>query len=185
MKNMLGKLGAVSLGLTGLMVMALASAPAMAAGPYFMLTAGQSELDDDSFNAAGVDIDNEDTGFAVGAGYRYGTGLGGEVSYVNFGDYGLTGTPLNIEATTFAFAGTYSYSLFRNVNIMGKLGVHLWEVDIPVGSISISDDGTDLLYGVNLGYRFSKRLGTFVGYDIYELDDEDVSYLHGGVRFHF
>jgi hypothetical protein len=169
------------------MMMALASG-AHAQETYVMGSWGQTDITfapaaEAELRSIGANttIDAEDTGYAVGYGYRGALGGGLEFSYMNLGEFTATAADASatVEAATIALAATYTFDLAANLALMAKLGAHRWELEAPITQ-TVSDEGTSLLAGVHISYRISQPVDIFVGHD--HLDD--LSYTSIGARFY-
>ena len=70
-----------------------------------------------------------------------------------------------------------------------KFGMHSWDTEetlaAATASATTTDDGIDTLMGIGAEYDVSEKVALVVGYDKYNLDDDDVTFLHGGIKVRF
>ncbi|MFT5574591.1 MAG: hypothetical protein ACI89D_000098 [Bermanella sp.] len=145
---------------------------------------------------AGSDIDDTDVGFRAGVGFRSGL-LGGNLSYVSFGQSAVTTPNASAEAETngLTLDMVFDLPLAQDVNAFVKGGVISWEQvtdERRAGSNFIDryyEDGVDLFWGV--GFRFAGAAGmnVVVEFDRFEFKDNgsnvaaDYDLLTVGVEF--
>jgi hypothetical protein len=171
----------------GILSAALVSAPAFAGGDsgfYLGAGVGQANVDGDSgFNG----FDSDDTGFKAIVGYNFGiiplVDLGIEAEYVDFGKPDDGGLELELEPTALAAFGVAGINL-GPVGVFAKVGAFSWDLDATIEGESVSDDGTDVAYG--LGARF--HIASFqirAEYELFDLEDADVDFLSASVLYTF
>ena len=151
-------------------------------------------------------LDEKDTGYSLYAGMPIHENLDIEISYQDFGEASLSGVNGNqfkigsttyqftttatiaAEADSFGIAAKPKYKINDNITVYGKLGIHSWEstlsVNAATGSANVTEDGTDVFYGVGIQVAFN-NLSARVGYTIYDLDGEDVDSINAGLAFKF
>lgn len=151
-------------------------------------------------------LDEKDTGYSLYAGMPIHENLDIEISYQDFGEASLSGVNGNqfkigsttyqftttatiaAEADSFGIAAKPKYKINDNITVYGKLGIHSWEstlsVNAATGSANVTEDGTDVFYGVGIQVAFN-NLSARVGYTIYDLDGEDVDSINAGLAYKF
>jgi opacity protein-like surface antigen len=98
--------------------------------------------------------------------------LGVEAGYVDFGKPDDDGA--GVDASGFDVFGLAGVQL-GPVQVFGKLGVISWDADGSFGADSVSDDGTDLAYGIGAGLQFGSQ-GIRAEYEMFDIDgSEDLS----------
>ena len=130
-------------------------------------------------------VDDEDNGYTMGVGVRMGPNVAIEGGFVDLGE--VSGTTFTRE-TTGAFAGLGLFiPLQPGFELTGRAGLIAWDVDTKsgAGSVSSSDDGTDIYYGIGAAFQVSRELHLTVGFDRYDIDDTDVDMLSLGAKFYF
>ncbi len=133
-------------------------------------------------------FEEDDTAFKVFAGYNFDlpvVAFGIEAGYVDFGrpEIATTLGELTFDTTGFNVWGIAALDTGL-VELFGKLGYIAWEVDGSLIGQSASEDGSDIGYG--LGLRFGLGPVMIRGeYELYDLDDIDVSMLSVGVSYQF
>jgi len=140
-------------------------------------------------------LDEEDNGYSIFFGLPINKDFDVEISYNYFGEASLSGVSGNqfrlngtlyefnqtatikAEAKSYGVAVKPKLNINKNLDLVGTLGAHRWDVDANVNgtttSGSGSDDGVDLFYGVGLKANFN-NISVGVNYNIYKLDSEEV-----------
>lgn len=161
-------------------------------GFYIGVSAGGATIEADLNNITlpglPASIDEDDTATEIFAGYKFDLpliDLGIEAGYVDFGepDVDVLGETLSFDTTGINVWGiaALNVGLF---DVYGKLGYIAWDVDARYLSESISSDGNDLGYGLGAEVEVGPVL-IRGEYEIYDLDDTDVSMLSLGVAYQF
>lgn len=146
-------------------------------GFYLGLGLGQSSINADFDGAeGGFSFDADDLGYKAFAGWNFAilelVTLGVEVGYVDFGKPDDNG--VDVDANGFDAFGLAGVQL-GPIQVFGKVGVIAWDADGSDGPDSVSDDGTDLAYGIGAGLQFGS-LGVRAEYELFDIDgSEDVS----------
>jgi outer membrane immunogenic protein len=139
-------------------------------------------------------IDEDDTAYKLFAGYTFDLpviDLGVEGGYVNFGkpeiDIGIDSAQIEIETTGFNLWGVAGIDV-GPVDLFAKLGYVFWDVEVSAPAFpelgSESDDGTDIGYGLGAAFNLG-RISIRGEYEVYDLDDADLSMLSVGLAFRF
>ena len=133
-------------------------------------------------------IDEDDTAFKVFAGYNFDlpvVDLAVEGGYVNFGQPEISTAfgDIEVETTGINLWGIAGIDA-GPIDLFAKLGYISWDVEASLQGVSESDDGTDMGYGVGLGFGLA---GVRIRgeYEVYDLDDADMSMLSVGISFQF
>jgi len=170
-----------------------ASAQAFAGGSI-----GQSDIDDEV--AAGLitagTVDGKDTAWKIFGGYMFNRHFGVEGAYVNLGEASYSGnffgspvTGGKVEVTGFNVAALGSYPINEQFSVFGKIGLFLWDAEASdtTGGVPFSakEDGTDLSFGVGLGYNFTRNLGVRLEWEMFEAADADATLLSIGIAWRF
>jgi hypothetical protein len=133
-------------------------------------------------------IDEDDTAYKIFAGYRFDLpviDLGVEAGYVNFGEpeVDILGEELVLDPTGVNLWGVASLDA-GIIDVFAKVGYIMWDIEADFLGESISDDGTDIGYG--LGVSFGLGPVEIRGeYELYDIEDADVSMLSLGIVFRF
>lgn len=133
-------------------------------------------------------IDEDDTALKVFLGYRFDLpviSLGIEGGYVDLGepDIDILGDQLLVDVTGVNLWGIASLDLGL-FDVFGKLGYISWDVEADYLGSNVSDDGSDLGYGLGAALYFGP-LQIRGEYEIYDLEDTDVSMLSLGIAYQF
>ena len=77
----------------------------------------------------------------------------------------------------------------ENAGVYAELGLDSWDADFSlsngVGSISGSEDGTDIFYGIGAYISLSEAVNLKFEYQIHDLDDVDIDVLGFGFTVSF
>lgn len=179
----------VALGLA----VSLLPAAAMADSGFYVGGAFGSATLEAEFGDTGIpgfpsSIDEDDTAYKVFAGYNFDLpvlDLGIEAGYVDFGAPEITvfDEQIEINPTGYNIWGLVGFGL-GPVDLHAKLGYISWDVEASVLGEADSEDGSDLGYGAGLSFALGpvKIRGE---YEVYDLDDADLSMLSLGVLYQF
>ena len=179
----------------GLLVVALAFMPAAAnADGGFYIGAGiggatvEAEFDVVEIPQLPTSIDEDDSANKIFAGYMFdlpAVDLGVEAGYVNFGEAEVDTEvgECTLEPTGINLWGIVSLDAGL-VDIYGKLGYINWEADLALNDLSGTEDGSDMGYGVGLSFGLGP-VAVRGEYEVYDLDDADVSMLSLGLVYRF
>lgn len=190
---MISKLSKISLTVAvGLSALPTVQAHAADTGIYVGAAVGQADVsaEGDYSEFEGASFDDSDNGYKIFAGFNLGfiplIDVSAEAAYVDFGEQegsiaGITGNQLAVDAWAFsALAGTN----LGPIGVFAKLGFASWDGDITSGADSLSDDGTDPLYGVGAKFQFGS-MAVRGEYEVYDLDALEVDYLSVGLSYTF
>ena len=144
---------------------------AAAGDKYFGLSVGSSD----------ADTPNEtDTGIKLILGFQPSDAVALEIAYVDLGDFD-TGGSGSLSISGIALNAIGKIPLNNDIAITGKLGMYTWDTDLSPGS----DSGTDLAYGFGVEVKVSKEVAIVAEYEMFDVDDGDVSLISGGAKFYF
>jgi OOP family OmpA-OmpF porin len=170
-----------NLGLAAVLMAAVlpVSALAQTATMYVTGQFGKTSYDLDS----GSNVDDEDNGYTMGIGVRMGPNVAIEGGYVDLGE--VSGNSSTLE-TTGAFAGLGLFiPLQPGFELTGRAGLIAWDQDFKTPLSTMSDDGTDIYFGIGAAFQVSRELHLTVGFDRYDINDKDVDMLSLGAKFYF
>jgi hypothetical protein len=148
----------------------------------------EADIGDAGIPELPASIDEDDTAYKVFAGYNFDLpviNLGVEAGYVDFGapeidtnvgQFELDPTGINLWGIAGVDAGP--------LDLFAKVGYLMWDVEVSALGVSASDDGSDLGYGLGVGFGL---LGFKVRgeYEVYDLDGADLSMLSLGILYQF
>lgn len=187
------KFGGKLLGVAG--AAALLAAPAYAdSGFYIGGSVGgatvEANLDGDLPPVPGVpdSIDEDDTAFKVFGGYHFDLpviDLGIEAGYVDFGqpEIDVLDEQLTIDTTAIQLWGVAGINA-GPIDLFAKVGYIDWEAELAIDDLSAVEDDSDIGYGVGVGFGLGP-VRVRGEYELFELDEVDVSMLSVGVEFRF
>lgn len=177
---------------------------------YAGVSLGETTVDTGITNTTGTArLDEDDTGFKILVGKKIDKTISIEGFYVDFGEASLTGNTgdnfdlggatfvfttnnakIASSATAFGVNGKFTHAFNDKSSIAGRIGLYMWDAKFTVSGASIasttlSDDGTDLFYGIGYKYNINKQYALTLDYDLYTTDDDDLDMISLGVLFNF
>jgi len=167
-----------------MIALAAAFAPVMAfagTGPYLDGAVGRASVDDQG-------IDDTDTAFRVGGGYRFFDNLGVEVGYQDLGTMRdqIGGASASIEADGFYLGASGKIPLYDGASgffLNARAGLYFWDakgrVNQGATAITVDDSDNDFYVGVGAGYDLNERFGLGLSYDRYKLGDGGTDLKYG------
>lgn len=161
-------------------------------GLYIDGAAGQTSVDD-------AGINDNDTAFRAGVGYRFLENFGAELGYLDLGKVEESlggGNSISVSSDGF-YAGVAGkiplYDASTGFYVGARAGLYFWDATgrLRQGTttVRLDDSDNDFYVGVSGGYDFNEQFGLGLAYDRYKLGDgdADLSYstisLTGEVRF--
>lgn len=162
------------------------SASAAAEGFYVGASALQSRFDQDHFDIN--DVDDEDTGWKLIAGYRFAPAFAIEGGYTKFGKAEAPAVdvsgPFEARAKAFSLYGV-GFLPVGPVELFAKAGAARIDADGNVGAVFFEDKKIEFAYGAGAQFRIG-RLALRAEYeriDTNVIGDLDV--ISAGAVFHF
>ncbi len=174
-----------------LAALGFAAGPAHAAdnGIYLGASVGQSGVSfDDTVAGEDFDFDVDTTGFKGIVGWRILDALAVEANYVDLGsgDDRVAGTKIESDVNGFSLSAV-GFLPVGPVDLFARVGAINWRADFdaPDFDFGVSDDGTDLTYGVGAQFR-AGSLGLRAEYERFDISDADtVDMVSLGVTWTF
>ena len=180
---------------------------ASAEGFYVGALYGSTTIDTGVDTVVGATLDEDDSGYAFVIGNEIDENISLEGFYIDFGEAALkgdSGDTFDLDGTSYVFntsatikatatsmgvAGKLHFDMAEKLNGFFKLGMHSWDSEVTTAAATASatttDDGIDILMGIGAEYDVSEKVAFVVGYDKYTLDDDDVTFLNGGIKIRF
>jgi OOP family OmpA-OmpF porin len=158
-------------------LMALASFPSHAVdnGIYLGAGVGQSGVEfDDDFQGTNLDFDASATAYKVIAGWRFLDWLSIEANYVDLGsgDDRVAGQLIETDIDGLSLSAL-GFLPIGPVDLFARVGAIDWSADLSAAGLgSVSDDGTDLTYGVGAQFRVWS-LSLRAEYEVFDISDAD------------
>ena len=151
------------------------------------------------------ECEGTDLGWKLFGGYQVTKHFGMEAFYAGLGSYTAEG---NIQGVTvpvstktqvdsFGMAATVNVSLVNKLEIIGKVGFHLWEVSsdanaASLASISVDDTGIDPVIGLGMQYALNDRFSVRGEWERYlgagnpnSTGESDMDMISAGIVFSF
>ncbi len=137
---------------------------------------------------------DDNSSYAIGAGYAFNRNISLEGAYLNFGShFGETDCPSGFsclvvpvsagaDLTGISLSLIGSLELTAGLDVYGKVGFVSWDIDFSDISSAFNASGEDLLYGAGLRWSIDDHWKVFAEYAKVELDLNTASI---GVRYHF
>jgi len=187
MKSLRQLLGLCTLG-AALGTAALPAA-AQGSGPYFGISAGTTSVDLCN-QVAGLGLtscDDKDTGLKVFGGARVSPNFAFEIGWVDLGKVTLSGPggtgQITVDGIQAAALGIAPVS--PQVHLFGKLGFFLWDGKATAPGLSLTDDGTDIMFGFGVGWNITKNLTLRGEWENFDIDGDDVTMFSVGLQINF
>lgn len=160
---------------------------------------GQSDIDDSITEGliTSGSVDGKDTAWKIFGGYLFNRHFGIESAYVNLGEasysgdfFGAAVTGGTVKVSGFNIAALGSYPINEQFSLFGKIGLFMWEAKANdttagLGAFSATQDGTDVSFGLGVGYDFTRNLGVRAEWELFKTDDADASLISIGVLWRF
>jgi OOP family OmpA-OmpF porin len=176
--------------------------------PYIGLGFGSASIDAGTTLSGSSSEDDTDTAYKIFAGVDLHQNFALEAGYIDFGTYSLSvpngssavldgdtveadGFDLGLTADTTAWTiAAVLKTQVGSVTPYAKLGMFAWDsdFDVTVDGVSLetsTDDGTDMFYGLGLGYSVSDAVSLRAEYEIYDVDGADVDVISAGIVMSF
>lgn len=167
----------------------LSATPAVAVdnGIYLGGSVGQSGVEiDESFEGENFSFDTDSTGFKIIAGWRFLDWLAVEGNYVDLGsgDDTVVGTKIESDIDGLSLSAV-GFLPVGPVDLFARVGAINWDAEVSALGESVSDDGTDLTYGVGAQFRVWS-LSIRAEYEMFDIDAADtVDMISLGVTWTF
>lgn len=162
------------------------SASVAAQGMYVGAAGLQSRFDQDNFDVD--DVDDEDTGWKLIAGYRLMPAFAIEGSFTQFGEAqapsASVGGPLEAKAQAFSVYGVGLIPV-GPLELFAKAGAARIDAEGNVGAVFFDDESIEFAYGVGAQFMLG-RLALRAEYEKIDTDEiGDLDVISAGVTFHF
>jgi OOP family OmpA-OmpF porin len=182
------------------------SSLAQAQGWYAGVGFGQSKADIDIPCILDItcSTDDTDTGWKLFVGNQFSPNAAVEFGYLDLGEAKMSGndsflgvTSLSWEASGFNVALVGFLPTGNTVNLLGKVGLFLWDMDFSgnssvFGPDSLSESGTDLMFGFGASFDIGKTTAVRIEWERFtdvgdenETGQSDVDLLSASLVFRF
>lgn len=169
----------------------LVAGPALAAdnGVYLGASVGQSGVTfEETVAGEDFEFDTDSTGYKAILGWRFLDWLAVEANYVDLGsgDDNVAGTRIETDVNGVSLAAV-GFLPLGPVDLFARVGVIDWKADVTASDLGfdVSDDGTDLAYGVGAQFRVWS-LGLRAEYERFDISEADtVDMVSLGVTWTF
>ena len=186
-------------GLTVISAVVLAgfSLPASAEEWYGAASLGQTKIQENvcgDLSALGYrpcSEDLTDTGLKLAIGNQFTPNAALEFGYADLGEGKVTaaGVSCKVDANGFGASLVGSLPVANQFSFTGRVGLFFWDANVTCSagavSVSDSDSGTDLAFGVGARYDITKTVSLRGEWEQYNLDDTDVDMLSLGLMVKF
>lgn len=131
--------------------------------------------------------DDEDTGFKLFGGYKFNRNLTVEGGFVDFGEISASNATSSVTVSSDALfaAAVGILPVSSNFSVFGKLGFFMWDLAATGTAGTFSDDGTDFLIGLGLGFDITERLTIRAEWEDYDGGGDGVTFLSAGLQYNF
>lgn len=163
--------------------------PAAAQGWYAGISVGTTSVDvcDDLVAVGATSCDDTDSGLKLYAGNEISRNLGVELGWVDLGKVTASGPggSAKVEVDGFQIAALGILPVNPRFSVFGKVGLYLWDVSATGSGGSLSDDGSDIMFGLGLNWNLTQNLDLRAEWEQFDIDGDDVSLISAGVRLRF
>ncbi len=179
-------------------------------GPYIGFTIGSTKYDIGVENWGGNavisgSVDDDDVGVKFFWGYNLSENFGVELFYANYGETSFEGIADGsgdlwqgegefaafgyTKNSGYGFAAIAKVPVGRYLDIFGKAGMYRWSTRLngtdAAGSFSVSDSGSDMLFGGGAGFNITDRSSLRLEWeryikiaDVYDVDMLSLGFIH-------
>jgi len=167
----------------------LGALPALAVdnGIYLGGSVGQAGVSiDESFEGQDFDYDADSTAFKAIVGWRFLDWLAVEGNYIDLGsgDDTIEGVKFETDVSGVSLSAV-GFLPVGPVDLFARVGAVNWDADLSALGETVSDDGTDLTYGVGAQFRVWS-LSIRAEYEQFDVDAADtVDLISVGVTWTF
>lgn len=153
------------------------------AGAYAGASIGYYRLNDSDFLDEDDRLKDNRSAWRVYAGFEAGRILAIEGAYTDFGSTsdGLA----DMKLSGWSGAALINIPLLEVVAPYGKVGMISWDRKRSFGSLSSSDDGSDVFYGLGIRFGVMTNADLRVEYERYTIDDTDLDMGSVNLQFRF
>ena len=163
------------------------SAGVLAQGSFY----GSLDLTRADLDLGEAGLDDTDTSFGIAAGYRINENFSIELGFQDFGELNVSVEDVllkaGVDAIQLSVVGGMPVS--ENAGVYAELGLDSWDADFSlsdgVDSMSVSEDGTDIFYGIGAYISLNEAVNLKFEYQMHELDDVDIDVLGFGFTVSF
>jgi len=169
------------------------------AAPYIGFGIGSVHYKADMTSLGGGQVDDNSTGTKIYAGYTFNKYIAAELAAYKFSEASVDGivTSINgvivnnipvhatVKSTGYAAYAVANYPLSKKINLSAKLGVLQWRADLRVNNKTSGNSGSDLAYGLQASYNFTRQLAGVAEWEGFNSANPDLSLFSVGMRFNF
>ncbi len=123
-----------------------------------------------------IDFDATDFGWKVFGNIMFTDHFGIEASYLDLGapDDDILGSIVEIDSNAFDAFIVGAIPATDFFDVFAKVGLVSWDTDISVANLpSLSDDGTDLAYGIGAAFNAGNNLSIRAEWEAFDIEDTD------------
>jgi len=179
----------LTLCLAGGVLLTAIPASAQETGFYVGAGAGVTTTDVcDSLSGLGLtSCDDEDTGFKIFGGKRFNQNFAVELGWVDLGEVAATGPggTARVETDGIQVAAVGILPVNPRFHVFGKVGLYLWDVSASAPGLSLSDDGTDIMFGLGAAWDLVDRLDLRAEWERFDVDGDNVDMFSVGALYKF
>jgi OOP family OmpA-OmpF porin len=121
-------------------------------------------------------------------GYKFTPNFAVEGAWIDLGEISASGGGATItgEVDGLQLAAVGMFPINPQFGVFGKVGVYMWDATVSApGFGSVSDDGSDIMFGAGVNWNFAQRFGLRAEWERFDIDGDDVDFLSVGVQFNF
>lgn len=174
--------------------LAATAAHSAESGFFAEVGVGMTKVDTDIDNIPGVSVDDNDVFFSIGGGYNFNKMFALEAGYTDLGELEVSvpqaAYTATLSADGFYFGPRLTFELAPKFEVYGRLGMFAWDAEAKdsIGT-SISDDGTDIYFGIGAAYKISDQVSLGADWTRFTVesdgDDADIDTFGAKLKFNF
>lgn len=130
-----------------------------------------------SSNVSVNGFDDDDIGFKLFGGYQFNPSFGAEAGYVDLGTFGTSPFDVGVNGGALGVWGAIPFS--ENFDVHGNVGAYFWNADN--GGFGTNDSGTDVYFGVGVGFRLNETVKLVGDWNRYKVDEADIDLYSIGI----
>lgn len=170
----------------------LFTAPLLAQ-PYIGFGVGSVKYTVDFSALGGSDYSDRSTGTKLYGGWAFNRYLALEAAYYKFAEASIGKLEVQNRPPVSAAAKSdgvgamlvLSYPFSKKTAVAAKAGLLRWQADLRVDQSTAGNDGTDMMFGLQANYFFTREVGVVAEWERFNSDNPELDLLSIGFRYRF
>ncbi|WP_139310469.1 Ig-like domain-containing protein, partial [Photobacterium proteolyticum] len=150
-----------------------------------------------------VTLDDSDRSWRLGVIFQFDNNVFVDISYQDLGSFSVTIDGMTLDQSAFQQAAAeiqpisaggistgagYQYKINEELYLGANIGLLFWEnknTSSGISTLKSEDSGTDVYYGIELGYQITSDLDVGLNYTLFNIDAHDIGNLTITTRYMF